>query len=240
MNTTHVDEIGPGTLSLITAAVYRYLVLGLFLAVCGLPTLLLWSVLSPEAANVVFFVAALLPVAPAFSAALYAQRAWSQEPDLSPARPLFRGLRLNLRDTLSWWAPVLAVATVLAVNVLFADGIAGGAILRAMSIALMAALAVWAGHLLVVTSFFSFRFRDVLRVAAAEFFLSWKASLGVLALLVVAIAVVALGSELLLLLLGWAFALFLWLVVRPAVADITERFTGPVQETAPGDSVRDA
>ena len=222
---THADEIGPGTLSRLTAAIYRYLVLGFFLAIAGLPTLLFWTLLSPAPSNVALFVAALLPVAPALSAALYAQRAWSREPDLSPARPLLRGLRLNLRDTLSWWVPVLALATVLAVNVLFAEGVAGGEILRPVCDALMVVLAVWSGHLLVVTSFFSFRLRDVLRVAAAEFFLSWKSSLGMLSLLVVATATVVLSSEALLLITAWAFSASLWLVVRPVIADVTERFT---------------
>ncbi|GAB3235313.1 DUF624 domain-containing protein [Glycomyces halotolerans] len=226
MSSEHVGEIGPGTLSRLTAAIYRYIVLGLFLAGSGVPTLLLWTVLAPEPANVGFFVAALLPVAPALSTALYAQRAWSAEPDLSPARPLFRGLRLNLRDTLSWWVPVLALTAVLAVNVLFAGDVAGGAILRPVCAVLLVVLAVWSGHLLVVTSFFSFRFRDVLRVAAVEFFHSWKSTLGILSLLVVATAVVAATSEAVLLLLGWAFAASLWLIVRPVAADITERFTG--------------
>jgi hypothetical protein len=225
MNSTHAGEIGPGALSKLTAAVYRYLVLGVFLAVSGLPTLLFWTLLGPEAANVALFVAALLPVAPALSAALYAQRAWAAEPDLSPARPLLRGLRLNLKDTLAWWIPVLALTTVLAVNVLFAQSVAGGQVLRPMSVVFLVGLAVWSGHLLVVSSFFSFRFRDVLRVAAVELFLSWKSSLGLLALLVVATATVLLSSEAMLLLTGWAFALSLWLIVRPVMADITERFT---------------
>jgi hypothetical protein len=173
----------------------------------------------------VLFVAALLPVAPALSAALYAQRAWSKDPDLHPSRPLFRGLRMNLRDTLAWWAPVLVCATVLAVNVGFAEGVAGGTALRPVCFVLLVALAVWSGHMLTVTSFFSFRFRDVLRVAAAEFFLSWRSTLGILSLLIVAAATVVLGSEALLLPLGWAFAALLWLVVRPVAADITERFT---------------
>ncbi|MCC3761743.1 hypothetical protein K3N28_01475 [Glycomyces sp. TRM65418] len=223
--TTHADEIGPGALSRLTAAVYRYLVLGVFLAVAGLPTLLFWTLLAPEPSNVVLFTAALLPAAPALSAALYAQRAWAREPDLSPARLLLRGLRLNLRDTIAWWVPVLALTTVLAVNLLFAEGVAGGAVLRPVCAVLLVALAVWSGHLLVVTSFFSFRFRDVLRVAAAEFFLSWKSSLGLLALFVVVIATVVLGSEALLLLLGGAFSVSLWLVARPVVTDITDRFT---------------
>lgn len=225
MSTERVGEIGPGTLSKITAAVYRYLVLGAFLAVAGLPTLLLWSLLSPQPSNTVLFVAALAPVAPALSAALYAQRAWAKEPDLSPARPLLRGLRLNLWDTLAWWIPVLACATVLAVNVLFADQVAGGGIIRPVCVVLLVVLAVWSGHLLAVSSFFSFRFRDVLRVAVVEFFLSWKSTLGILSLLVVAAAVVLLGSEAVLLLLAWAFAASLWLIVRPVVADVTARFT---------------
>lgn len=225
MSTEHAGEIGRGVLSRLTAAVYRYIVLGAFLAAAGLPTLLFWTLLSPEPANAVLFVLALLPVAPALSAALYAQRAWSAEPDLSPARPLFRGLRLNLRDTLSWWTPVLVAATVLAVNVLFADAVPGGALVRPVCFVLMTALAVWAGHLLTVSSFFSFRVRDVFRVAAVEFFFSWKSSLGILSLLVVATAVVVAGSEALLLILGWAFAALLWLIVRPVVADVTERFT---------------
>jgi hypothetical protein len=221
----HAGEIGPGVLSRFTAAVYRYLVLGVFLAVAGVPTLLVWMLLAPAPGNVAWFVAALLPAAPALSAALYAHRAWEREPDLSPARPLFRGLRMNLRDTLAWWVPVLAVATVLAVNVLFAEQVAGGALLRPVCAVLLAVLAVWAGHLLVVSSFFSFRFRDVLRVAAAEFFLSWKASLGMLLLIAVAVGVVALASEAVLLLVAWAFALMLWVLVRPVVADVTKRFT---------------
>ncbi|GAB4000555.1 hypothetical protein GCM10029992_32830 [Glycomyces albus] len=182
-------------LSRLTAAVYRYLVLGVFLAVSGLPTVVFWSLLSPQPANAVLFVAALAPVAPALSAALYAQRAWAAEPDLKPAKPLVRGLRLNTRDTLAWWIPMLALTAVLAVNILFADAVPGGELLRPVCAVLMAAAAVWSGHLLVVSSFFSFRFRDVLRVAAAEFFLSWKATLGILALLVVATATVLLSSR---------------------------------------------
>jgi hypothetical protein len=221
----HAEEIGPGVLSRFTAAVYRYLVLGVFLAVAGAPTLLAWMLLAPDPANVVWFMAALLPAAPALSAALYAQRAWEREPDLSPARPLFRGLKMNLRDTLAWWVPVLAIATMLAVNVLFAGQVAGGAILRPVCAVLLAVLVLWAGHLLVVSSFFSFRFRDVLRVAAAEFFLSWKSSLGILLLLAVAVGTVLMSSEAVLLLLAWAFALMLWVLARPVVADVTKRFT---------------
>lgn len=218
------DEVGRGVLPRASAFVYRYLVLGAFLALFGVPTMIVWTLLVPNSSNTVLFVAALIPVAPALSTALYAQRSWSRSPDLSPTHALWRGLRSNLVDTLKWWLPVLAVGAVLAVNVLFAESVPGGQILRPVCLVLLAVLAVWCGHLLVVTSFFSFRTRDVLRVAAAEFFMQWRSTLGIVSLLVVAVAMVLLTSEAILLLTGWAFAGLLRLTVRPVEADITERF----------------
>lgn len=223
----HADEIGRGVLSRASAFVYRYLVLGAFLAVFGAPTMIVWTLLVPSGSNAVVFVAALIPVAPALSAALYAQRSWSRSPDLTPVCALWRGLQLNLVDTLKWWLPVLAVAAILTVNVLFAEAVAGGEILRPSCLVLLAVLAVWCGQLLVVTSFFSFRTRDVLRVAAAEFFLQWRSTLGIAALLLVAVATVVITSEMILLLTGWAFAGLLRLTVRPVESDIIQRFVQP-------------
>ncbi len=221
------DEVGRGVLSRASAGVYRYLVLGAFLALFGAPTLIAWTLLVPAGSNSGFFVAALVPVAPALSAALYAQRSWSRTPDLSPGRALWRGLRSNLVDTLKWWLPVLVVAGVLTFNVFFAGVVPAGEVLRPICLVLLVVLSVWSGQLLVVTSYFSFRTRDVLRVAAAEFFLGWRSTLGLGALLVVAVGTVVLTSEAMLLLTGWAFAGLLRLIMRPVEADITERFVQP-------------
>lgn len=221
------EEVGRGLLARASAVVYRHLVLGAFLALFGAPTLIVWTLLVPSGSNAALFVAALVPVAPALSAALYAQRAWARSPDLSPGRSLWRGLRLNLGDTLRWWLPVLVVAGVLTFNVFFAGAVPAGEVLRPICLVLLVVLTVWSGHLLVVTSYFSFRTRDVLRVAAAEFFLGWRSTLGIVALLITAIGTVVLTSEAVLLLTGWAFAGLLRLITRPVEADIIERFVGP-------------
>ncbi|WP_152362691.1 DUF624 domain-containing protein [Microlunatus speluncae] len=226
------DEIGRGVLARASAVVYRYLVLGAFLGLFGAPTLIAWTLLVPDGSNAGLFVAALAPVAPALSAALYAQRSWSRDPDLSPGRALWRGLRSNLVDTAKWWLPVLVLAGVLTFNVFFASTVPGGDILRPVCLVLLAVLTVWAGHLLVATSYFSFRTRDALRVAAAEFFLGWRSTLGLVALLIVAIGAVVLISEAALLLTGWAFAGLLRLIMRPVEADIIRRFVDPASDPA--------
>ncbi|MDI6943390.1 MULTISPECIES: hypothetical protein [Microbacterium] len=221
-----VDEVGTGVLSRATAVVYRWIVLAAFLALLGAPTLLAWMALGlADGVSPALYVVALLPVAPALSAALYAQRAWAEAPDLRPARALWRGLARNAKDVALWWAPVLAAAAILVVNATGADAAPGGAVLRPVAIVLLAVLVLWSGHLLVVTAYFSFRTRDALRIAAAELFSQWRATLGFASLAIVAAAVVALASEAVLLLCAWAFALLLRSVSRPVEADVKARFT---------------
>lgn len=220
------EDVGAGRLSLAAAVVYRWIVLAGFLVLLGAPTVLAWIMLGlTEGASPMLYVAALLPAAPALSAALYAQRAWGQEPDLRPARPLWRGLARNLRDVLAWWVPVLAAAAVLAVNAIAAPAVPGGAVLRSIAVVLLVVLMLWSGHLLVVTSYFSFRTRDAMRIAAVELFAGWRTTLGFASLAFVAASVVALTSEAVLLLCAWAFALVLRTITRPVEADVTERFT---------------
>jgi hypothetical protein len=221
-----------GMLARLTTAVYQYLILQLYLLLTCSPTIIVWTLLAPDPSNTVLFVAALLPIGPAMAGALYGLREWTRTPDSSPAGPLFRGYRANLIDTLKWWVVVLVVTALLAVNVVLAPVVPGGSVIRPVCLALLVGLGVLTAHLLVATSYFSFRARDVIRVAALEVFAQWKASLGFLGLLLMAAAIVAISSEAVLLLLGWAFAGLLRLASRPVEEDITDRFTLPPEVTA--------
>lgn len=217
-------EIGQGILSRMTSTIYRLMVLAAFLVLMCAPTLMVWTMLGANSANIGFFVVAMLPVGPALSAAIYGLRAWTTSPDLSPARALWRGYKLNFRDTMKWWAVVVGVSTVLVVNIAFADVVPFGSVLRPVGLVLLVLLSVWSAHVLVIASLFSFRTRDSMRIAAVELFSMWRVSLGFLSLLVVSVATVQLGSELALLLLTWAFMGLLWLMAQPLVGDVTRKF----------------
>ncbi|MFF0341901.1 hypothetical protein [Kribbella sp. NPDC004875] len=218
------DETGSGILSRLAAAVYRYLILAVFGFLNGLPTLILWTFLRADPSNVVLFMAALVPIAPAGSAAVYALRAWRDSPDLEPSKALIRGYRLNLADTLKWWVLVLVVATFLVMNVVLAGYAGVWPTMRPVSLALLVLLGVWSAQLLVVTSLFSFRTRDAMRIAAVEVISQWKASLGLLSLMIVAVAVAGLWSKAVLVLMSWAFVCLLWLIAKPIEADVAARF----------------
>lgn len=219
------DEVGRGPLSRGAAAVYRVLVLEALLVLTTLPTAVLVVLLDRSAGNLPVFAAALLPVGPAVVAGLAAARAWEVDPDLSPARGFWRAYRRDALGTLAWWAPLLAVLAVLAVNAAHAEVVPGGAALRPAGLVLAALLVVVGGHLAVLQARFAFRLRDAVRIALAEVVPQWRFSLGVLSLLLVGAAVTVLAFDVVTVLLAWAGVLLLHVMARPLVTDVTERFT---------------
>jgi len=181
--------------------------------------------LGRDASNVPLFAVALLPVAPALSAALGAIRGWHAEPDLSPARPFWQSYRRDFFDVLKWSAPLLVVLALLGFNITHLGAVPGAGFLRPVLVFMAVAVMVLGGLMLVITANFSFRTIDTARIAVASVIPSWRVSTGVLALGLVAGAVVFQFSEAVLLLFAWAFSAVLSPLSQSLVADVTQRFT---------------
>lgn len=218
-------EVGRGPLARGAAAVYRYFVLEVLLLLTTLPTFAVWLLLARDASNAPLFVLGLLPVGPALVAGLGAVRAWELEPDLAPAKPFWRTYRREMLGTLAWWAPLLALLAVLAVNLGGLGEVAGGTAFAPVTVLLVVLAAVWAGHMLVLQTRFSFRLRDAARIAVIELLPQWRFSLGVLSLLLVLATVAVTTFDVVSLLLLWAAVALLHLLSQPLVLDVTTRFT---------------
>lgn len=221
---SEAGEVGRGPLSRGAAVVYRWIVLELLLLVACLPSLVVMLLLDRDLSNLPLAVLALLPVAPALVAGVAAVRRWRKDDDLSPARPFLHAYRRDIGATLLWWVPTLLLLAVVTFNLVHLDAVEGGALLRPLLLVLVAIVTIWSGHMVVLTSGFHLRTRDAARIAMVEIVPQWRFSLGVLALLVVAVTALVI-SELLLLLLGWAFVGLLALMATPLITDVTERFT---------------
>ena len=218
------SEVGRGPLSRGAVVVYRLLVLEVLLLLTCLPTVVVLLLLDRDASNLPLAVLAFLPVAPALVAGVAAVRAWPKDDDLAPARPFLRAYRRDLIATLRWWVPAVLLLAVLSFNLAHLGAVAGGAVLLPVLLVIATLVVLWCGQMVVLTACFHLRTRDAARIAVAEAVPQWRFSLGVLGLLVVGAAVL-LASEIVLLLLTWAFVGLLALMGRGLVDDVTERFT---------------
>lgn len=220
-------NFGDGVLGRASEAIYWYLILTVLLAVASLPTALLAVFLLGSASNLPYFVLACVFVGPALSAGLYSVRAryTAQDDDLGPARAFWRGYALNWRDVLRLWVPSILVLAVLAFSLVFGDEAGIGTIYRAVLVVIGAVVLVWALHAVAISTFFSFRARDVARLAAYHATMMWRTTFGVVALLVIAGTAVWILTEIALVAIGGIWTWFWYQNDKPMFTSIWENFT---------------
>lgn len=219
-------EFGEGPLARVASFVYTLFVVEILFVLTIGPSLILLMLLDRDSSNLPLAALCAVPVGPAASAALYAlHHRRSDLTDLRPAAAYWRGYRANAIGILRLWIPWLAWLTIVGVNLShFAiAGIPGWWAGLLVLIGLVAAL--WCANALVISSLFTFRARDVARLAA--YFLGHRPGVAVAnaCLLVVAAGVTLLWSEAALVPLAGVFALGLLGTARPMIAEIQERFT---------------
>lgn len=232
-------EFGDGPLARFTNAVYWYLVTGLLMIVAALPGAVPMQFLESSPGNAPALALCLAPLGPAFAAGLFALRDRRRAEGLTPARSFLRGYRLNWSDALWMTVPGLIYVAIggLGAGVVGDGGALAGdgrSILAAVPgvylgilIVLGLAVVLWTMHALVIASFFSFRVRDVARLAAYYLFAQWRATLGGLVLVVLAGAVLLTAGDIAVGVLGvlWCAAV-LWNHAA-LVSDVEKRFVRP-------------
>lgn len=218
-------EFGSGPLSRAAALIHTLLTAGLLFLLTAGPGLAVAVLLSREAGNLPLFAACALPVGPAASAVLYTLHHHVGDlTDLHPARAFWRGYRLGAVGALGIWAALLTWITVLTINAtqLGAAGLPRWWVIPVLSVTVLAAV----GGMLatVINALFTFRIRDVARLACFYLVRTPSVALGALCVLALAVGVTALWSEVVLLLLFPVFALLLLRLSRPMTIDLREEF----------------
>ena len=212
-----------------TDRVYRLMVLTTCFLLTAWPGLVALLLLTPTISNAVLYAVAALPAGPAIAAALYA------------ASKLVDGQ--NWRDALKVWAPVVVVATIVAVDLAWlASQQSAWTAMASTMVPLLAVLASpFVMNALVLVSWFSFRTRDAARLSGYYTFMKPLATLGLL-LVLGAVGAVVVGAS------GWAGFLVagvaaygLAVVTAPTVDHATVHFVHQpgTEHTATGDADHD-
>ncbi|GAA5203581.1 glycosyltransferase [Microbacterium jejuense] len=213
-----------GALGRVTGAVYWFVVVELCFLLAASPGLIGILLLARDASNLPLYALCLVPVGPAFSAAMSAITARSDELSVWPR--YWRSYANNVVDVLWMWVPALVVATVLGTTIAFAGGAGIDAFFVVVAIVFLVVLAVWTSHALVIASFFSFRARDIARLALYYVAARPLVSVGALSYLVLAAALVAFTSDWVLALSAVFFAAIAPINSRAMDRDIRSRFVG--------------
>ncbi|MCL2594429.1 MAG: DUF624 domain-containing protein [Promicromonosporaceae bacterium] len=231
---------GDGPISVFSNGIYRFLMITLMMIAACLPTLLLlmWPAGIPEDAPPAIMMPALMvlfciPLGPALSAGLYAMRAASTDEGLTPVRSFWRGYRLNWLAALKVWVPPLLLLAVIATTITHSELAGLGPMYIGTLTFVAALLLVWAHHALALTTFFTFRYSDVYRLAMYCLMTQWRATTGVLAIAVL-LGLAVYNFPVLAAVLGGVWVWFWWRNIQKMLLHIQDRFTIPADTPASG------
>ncbi|HEX6686530.1 MAG TPA: hypothetical protein VF062_27410 [Candidatus Limnocylindrales bacterium] len=218
-------QFGEGPLSRAVAWIYLLLIVELLFLLAILPGLIPMMLLLRDPSNIPLVALCLVPAGPAVSAAVYALHHRKLDlTDLKPGPMFWRGYRANAVGVLQIWLPLLAFLAIVGIVLTNLDA-AGVPTWWAGLLGVLGGVALLAGvNALVITSLFSFRARDIAKLGLYFVLRTKGVALGNLCLLIVAAAVTALFSEVILALLGSVLALALLRNARPMIAVVQKEF----------------
>ena len=223
-NATTAPDPRRGVLGRVTGVFYWFLLVEVCFLLAALPGFVGILLLDRSASNIPLYALCALPIAPAFSAAMSALAARSRADDLSVWPRYWRAYRQNVGDVLWVWVPTLAAACVLGITIAFGAAAGVDGFFVGAAAVFLVVLAVWSSHTLVIASLFRFRARDVARLALYYLAARPLVTIGALSYLVLAVAVVAFTTDVVLALTAVVFAAFSLVNARAMTADISERF----------------
>ena len=223
---------GRGSLGRITVEVYWTVSLTALFATACLPGALVVLLMEPGRPAVVLLLLAVLPVGPALAATVFAWRQRQRTEDPTPWRCFATGYRLSGLDAVKVWLPACAVLAVVGAGVVATGlGLVPSAYLAVLVVIALVVL-IAAVHALMITTVFSFRVRDVLRLAVFHTFRLPRATLAVLALLIAMAALVVVLGDWVAVLTAGLFARALAAYERPLLDRIRTEFTATTPENS--------
>lgn len=185
-------EFGQGPIYRITSAVYGLLATSACFLIACLPFI---AAVAFTRLAVVIVVAG-FSIGPAWVAVLYVMRAYSVSRDIEPVRLFWRGYRSSWGQALLFFVPYFSLIMILGFDVFGAGGGQGAqGLFRWLLIVLGALGLLWGSTVLLIISCFSFRLRDVLRLAVYGLVRSPRWLIADAALLVVTAGLVTAFSE---------------------------------------------
>ncbi|GIN57035.1 hypothetical protein J8TS2_13540 [Lederbergia ruris] len=221
------QEFGQGILSVVTNHIYWFMLTNIYFVFCNLIFLIAFMTLEPELSNMILIFIALIPTGPAITALCYVMDKLVREKEISPTRDFFYGYKINFKDTLKVWLPMLAAIFILIIDLQYFYQ-ESTKINQIMAIVFLVGLGFLICILLYVfpiTAKFKFRMRDVFKLSFYYSFKKLKITTGNIGILIIALFLMIITTDFLFIFIASVLSYVLTLNSRAVIDDIEENYT---------------
>ncbi|MDC3416902.1 YesL family protein [Aquibacillus salsiterrae] len=219
-------QFGEGILSVISNNIYWLALINVYFVACNILFLFFFLTLIPSFSNTVIYFLALIPTGPAVAALFYTLGKLIREKEVSPTKDFFYGYRLNFRDSLKVWLPMLLVIFILVVDIQYfnVEPTTRNQVLAGIFLVVLILLATILNYVFLISANFKFRVRDIYRLSMYYSFTRIKITTGNIGIIVMTLFFMFIISDFMILFVASVVGYFLVLNSRAILEDIKENF----------------
>ena len=220
---------GEGILYTITNHIYALLMTNIYFVLTNIICLFFFVSLEPVFSNITLYFLALIPTGPAISALIYSIRKLIREKELSPLKDYFHGYKLNFKDTMKFWLPLLLLLYILIVDIHYFNSnpsIVNTILAVIFFIAIILAVVIAMNGFLIVSGY-NFRFKDLWKLSIFYSFTKVKITFGNISIVIITLFFLTVTSYFLLLFIGSLICYLFLLNSKGLLEDIQVNFCEP-------------
>lgn len=219
-------QFGEGLLFSLTNHIYWLIMTNFYFIICNVLFLFFFMTLQPTFSNITIYFLALIPTGPSISALFYSIGKLIREKDLSPLRDFFHGYKINFKDTMKFWLPLLFVLYILFVDLQYFNSNPTTinnilSVVFSIAIILMIILVMYA---FLINAGFNFRLKDIWKLSVYYSFMKVKITFGNIGIVIILLFLSSLVSDFLIVFAASIVCYLFMLNSKAVVEDIKTNF----------------
>jgi uncharacterized membrane protein YesL len=224
-------EFGEGKIHVFTNYIYWLAQINIYFVLGNIVFLFFIFTLEPVFSNIIIYFIALIPSGPAISALCYSIGKLVREKEVSPTKDFFYGYKLNFKDTLKLWLPMLLVIFILVVDLqyFYAEATVVNQILAIVFLVALIFMLGLALYIFPINVTYKFRTRDIFKLSIYYSFKKKKITFGNIGILIITLFLMHVISDFLLLLISSLVCFAFMLNNQEVMEDIKVNYVDPKQ-----------
>lgn len=220
------NAFGEGILFGVTNHIYALFMTNIYFVLSNIICLFFFMTLEPTFSNITIYFLALIPTGPAISALFYSIGKLIREKELSPLHDFIHGYKINFKDTMKFWLPLLLVLYILIVDLQYFNSTPStinNVLSVVFAIGIILTMVISMNAFLIIAGF-KFRFKDLLKLSVYYSFMKVKITFGNISIVIIALFLISVTSKFLLLFIASLICYAFMLNSKGLLEDIQLKF----------------
>jgi len=226
-------DFGEGILFSLTNHIYWLLMTNIYFVISNAIFLFFFMTLEPTFSNITIYFLALTLTGPSLSALFYSIGKLIREKELSPLRDFLHGYKINFKDTMKFWLPLLLVLYILFIDLQYFNSnpsVTHHILSVIFFIGILITMIIMMNSFL-INAGFKFRLKDICKLSIYYSFKKVKVTFGNIGIIIISLFLTTITSNFFIVFMASVICYVFLLNSRDLLEDIKLNFCKPHENT---------